>query len=713
MPTQPDVICIGSSVLPSMKMNKMYNVFIVVSTLTAQVKVAFCVCPAGLSGCCNHVTATRYYIEEYFRLGMDEEDRKGCTEKLQAWIQPRSMKVDARPTDLVRLTKKVYGVEKRPKLCSVNNWDCRPTSRRVLQPEQKANLWNRLVKLDQSKKAASTCAILTATNDASKKKAVATQSKLLRYGTSCFIQLFDDEPAPSINRTQQMREERRAREESKQIKFKQDLSRLIDNVGHDHCYCSTETIASQHEVNDIPAPPHLVRQLYEEHICIGPSEAAELEMATRQQSKSDLWHEERKLRITSSIMKSVCNRRMKSDVKVFLRNKLFPKPINSPAIKYGERNEEVAIQCYIKHQEKKGVVLNVKKCGLFVNPAIPWLAATPDSVIEVGQDTGCLEVKCPFVCSNKSFSVAAVEVPSFCLEENNGRLQLRRKHQYFYQIQTQLFVTQMLWCDFVVWSPNEGIVVERISYDEEFSKMMISKARTFYFDTFLPSAVPCTIISFNSPHATASSVFTCAAKEEPLTPHQENKASEHCEDIQLLSISPDSRPSIDLFQQLGCVRHPVNGDGNCLYNSIAHQAGLIEPDCHGDTSIAIQLRTLALICMQKYPGVRLEDGTTPQQWEQKKLRILHQGEWGGDLEVRLLAIGLSREIIAVTGSRNTFTFARRFPFHPPPIPKMRGGIFIPMNVAELLEQWKSFDPFPLLIIYNGINHYDSTVFIDK
>ena len=110
----------------------------------------------------------------------------------------------------------------------------------------------------------------------------------------------------------------------------------------------------------IPVPQHLVRQLYEEHICIGPSEAAELEMTTRHQSKSDLWHEERKLRITSSIMKSVCNRRPKSDVKVFLRNKLFPKPINSPAIKYGERNEETAIQCYIKHQEKKGVVLNVK-----------------------------------------------------------------------------------------------------------------------------------------------------------------------------------------------------------------------------------------------------------------------------------------------------------------------------------------------------------------
>ena len=350
----------------------MYDVFIVLSKLTAQVKIAFCVCPAGLSGCCNHMTATLYYIEEYFRLGMDEEDRKGCTEKLQTWIQPRSKKVDEWPTDLVRLTKKVYGIEKRPKVHTVNSWDCRPTSRRVMQSEQKANLWRRLVTLDQSKKVASTTAIYSATDNAGKKKAIATQSKLIRYGSSCFIQLFDDEPAPSVNRTQQTREERRARVVSKQLKFKQDLSRLVDNVGHDHCYCSSDASAtSQHEVKDKPAPPHLIRHLYEEHICIGPSEATELEMTTHHQSQSNLWHEERKLRITSSIMKMVCNRRVKSDVKVFLNNKLFPKDINSPAIRYGQRNEEIAIQCYIKYQEEKGVILNVQKCGLLVNPAIP------------------------------------------------------------------------------------------------------------------------------------------------------------------------------------------------------------------------------------------------------------------------------------------------------------------------------------------------------
>ena len=62
--------------------------------------------------------------------------------------------------------------------------------------------------------------------------------------------------------------------------------------------------------------------------------------------------------------------------------------------------------------------------------------------------------------------------------------------------------------------------------------------------------------------------------------------------------------------------------------------------------------------------------------ERKKLHILDQNEWGGDLEVRLLAIGISKEIVVITGFGDTFTSARRFPCHPLPVPKMRGGIFI-------------------------------------
>ena len=32
-----------------------------------------------------------------------------------------------RPTDSVTLIKKMFGIQKRPKVLAINNWDCRPT----------------------------------------------------------------------------------------------------------------------------------------------------------------------------------------------------------------------------------------------------------------------------------------------------------------------------------------------------------------------------------------------------------------------------------------------------------------------------------------------------------------------------------------------------------------------------------------------------------
>ena len=90
------------------------------------------------------------------------------------------------------------------------------------------------------------------------------------------------------------------------------------------------------------------------------------------------------------------------------------------------------------------------------------------------------------------------------------------------------------------------------------------------------------------------------------------------------------------------------------------------------------------------------------------MKILQPNEWGGDLEVRLLAIAIGLHVIVITGSRD-FKYARKFPCNPPPLPKMRGGIFIPVTITELLDQWEQYKPSPLLILYNGTNHYDSTI----
>ena len=104
--------------------------------------------------------------------------------------------------------------------------------------------------------------------------------------------------------------------------------------------------------------------------------------------------------------------------------------------------------------------------------------------------------------------------------------------------------------------------------------------------------------------------------------------SETYDDIEILNISTVHRPitHLNVLQQLNYRQHKVYGDGNCLYYAVAHQAGYIEHSSHGDNFVGKQLRMLALTVMQKYPGVRTEDGLSQRQWEQKKLCILQPSE---------------------------------------------------------------------------------------
>ena len=69
--------------------------------------------------------------------------------------------------------------------------------------------------------------------------------------------------------------------------------------------------------------------------------------------------------------------------------------------------------------------------------------------------------------------------------------------------------------------------------------------------------------------------------------------------------------------------------------------------------------------------------------------------------------------MVLTAAQNGSAYACRFPCQPPPVPKMSGGIYIPLSTNQLCDQWKLLDPTPLLIIYNGHSHYDSTVKYNK
>ena len=186
MPQQLNYLGIRSNLLPSMRKNRVYCAAIILCESTAHVASAHCTCNAGLSGCCNHVIATLYCLEEYIHAGLYKDEQIGCTDWLQTWNKPRKRNFEACPTDEVTLNKMEYGIEKRIKLHHVNSWECRPISRRIIDPNKGRNLRKHLSLFKQAKIQAADRAVLSAMSDAEKKKANQIRSQISRYGTSCY-----------------------------------------------------------------------------------------------------------------------------------------------------------------------------------------------------------------------------------------------------------------------------------------------------------------------------------------------------------------------------------------------------------------------------------------------------------------------------------------------------------------------------------------------
>ena len=150
-----------------------------------------------------------------------------------------------------------------------------------------------------------------------------------------------------------------------------------------------------------------------------------------------------------------------------------------PAVKYGIDNESLAASTYAKYMQP----LQILDCGVVISPQMPWLCSSPDrKVIDKDVGFGLVEIKCPYTLRNLRPEDACKD-PSFYCEIVEGKPTLKRKHDYYYQIQVQLGICGLAWCDFVVFF-QKGIIIERIRFDNEFWNKMIAKLTVFLSCTY-------------------------------------------------------------------------------------------------------------------------------------------------------------------------------------------------------------------------------------
>ena len=117
----------------------------------------------------------------------------------------------------------------------------------------------------------------------------------------------------------------------------------------------------------------------------------------------------------------------------------------------------VATEQYTQYQQANGhPELLVIKSGFIINPSFPFLGASPDGAVydpsNQDQPFGFVEVKCPYSARDKTLEAAANL--GFCCTSTSSSLTLKKHHAYYAEIQGQMAIGELTWCDLSFTPPR-------------------------------------------------------------------------------------------------------------------------------------------------------------------------------------------------------------------------------------------------------------------
>ncbi|XP_050066973.1 uncharacterized protein LOC126555927 [Aphis gossypii] len=210
----------------------------------------------------------------------------------------------------------------------------------------------------------------------------------------------------------------------------------------------------------------------------------DIEKKTRDQNKNVEWFQERKIRLTASKFGELCKMKPYTSCKKKVHSMLYKLPAKSKEMDHG-----IEFESHARTQFQNMFNLQVTLCGLIVDPELPYLAASPDGLVE---SNSIIEIKCPYTARDTVDAVSAVnnKLLQYCIvSENNKKMKLKKNHDYYYQIIGQLHITQKEKCYFIIHTKN-WTNVEIILYDNEFwNTQMANKLKLFYTNCILPEIV--------------------------------------------------------------------------------------------------------------------------------------------------------------------------------------------------------------------------------
>ncbi|XP_066586740.1 uncharacterized protein [Prorops nasuta] len=194
------------------------------------------------------------------------------------------------------------------------------------------------------------------------------------------------------------------------------------------------------------------------------------------------WMRERSYRITGSICYELYTyTKTKRNDDEWLRkidNTFVPKSFKSDVLDYGKGTEKEARNAF-----RKIFNCEVVEIGLVVSKTNPWLAYSPDGIIIKNKmPIALLEIKCPIKGKTTDIYTTVESQIKKCLFRDGENLMMKKKHQYYGQIQLGMAVLNLNVTYFVIYSSfDKGMCYLKIMRDNIFIITMLFALKKVYF----------------------------------------------------------------------------------------------------------------------------------------------------------------------------------------------------------------------------------------
>ena len=241
--------------------------------------------------------------------------------------------------------------------------------------------------------------------------------------------------------------------------------------------------ASERFTNNISVCLTAEKQATLDSLTVTRENAIELEQKTILQSSSDTWFHLREKRITASKFGRVAKRTTSFETLVTQLNP--SRRVVTADMQRGIDMEPVAAMAYA-NIAKEGKV-NLFPSGLVINPKSPWLGCSPDRKVydSSAEDDGYLPFGLFETKVVKEGTTNFDRVQYIHKDPITKQLSLKRNHEYYYQVQCQLALTGLQWCDFFSYINETTFHCERIYFDAQFFQTAKDKVDKFFFDFYL------------------------------------------------------------------------------------------------------------------------------------------------------------------------------------------------------------------------------------